>query len=94
MATLTSAQLSKYFARINFRTAGVPPPTLATLQALHRQHVLSIPFSNLSLTSLATSAPGSSAGPGALEVEALVARLVERRRGGYCFEVRLHASAL
>ncbi|WP_067449904.1 arylamine N-acetyltransferase family protein [Actinomadura macra] len=52
-------------------------PTAATLRALHRAHVTSIPFENLEVI---------LGRPVELGVEALQAKLVDRARGGYCFE--------
>jgi N-hydroxyarylamine O-acetyltransferase len=73
--SLSSSQLDQYFQRIGY--GGAHRPTLATLQALHRQHPLAITFENLD------SWLGQ---PPALETDALFDKLVLRRRGGYCFE--------
>lgn len=62
---------------------GLPPefgeasPTLGTLKALHVAHVRSLPFSNVQV--LLGDHPG-------VAPDAVFAQLVERRRGGYCFE--------
>ncbi|NKZ05621.1 arylamine N-acetyltransferase family protein [Actinomadura latina] len=62
------------------------PPTEATLKALHRAHVMSIPFENLELM---------LGRPIELSLDAVQAKLVERPRGGYCFEHnRLFAAVL
>jgi N-hydroxyarylamine O-acetyltransferase len=50
------------------------------LAEIHRAHVQSIPFENLD--------PHRGV-PVALDVDALAAKLVRRRRGGYCFEHNL-----
>jgi N-hydroxyarylamine O-acetyltransferase len=73
--SLTPAQLEQYFQRIGY--SGQHQPTLATLQALHRQHPLAITFENLD------SWLGQ---PPRLEADALFDKLVLRQRGGYCFE--------
>lgn len=53
------------------------PPTLATLRALHLAHVLAVPFENLDV---------QMGLPIRLDIGSLQAKLVDRRRGGYCFE--------
>lgn len=67
--------LSSYFKRIGY--AGKPEPAVHTLNALHLLHACSIPFENLS-TILGEPVP--------LQIEALENKMVEGRRGGYCFE--------
>jgi N-hydroxyarylamine O-acetyltransferase len=67
--------LQAYFERIGY--AGPREPTVATLQAIVRAHVASIPFENLDvLLGLEIS----------LDLSAIEAKLVHARRGGYCFE--------
>ena len=73
--TLSPAQLATYFARIGYTDA--PRADLATLTALHRTHVQAIPFENLDVQ-LGT--------PPGLDPQAAFAKLVERRRGGWCYE--------
>ncbi|WP_374527773.1 arylamine N-acetyltransferase [Novosphingobium sp.] len=72
---LSPAQLDAYFARIGY--AGRTAADLETLTALHRAHVLAIPFENLDVQ-LGT--------PPGLEQESIFAKLVEARRGGWCYE--------
>ncbi|MFD0683516.1 arylamine N-acetyltransferase family protein [Actinomadura fibrosa] len=67
--------LPAYLKRIGFD--GEPEPTTATLRALHRAHVTSIPFENLEII---------LGRPVRLGAEAIQAKLVDRARGGYCFE--------
>ena len=67
--------LDAYFARIGY--AGSREPTLATLRALHALHPAAIPFENLDPL-LGNPVP--------LDLANLQAKLVGRRRGGYCFE--------
>ncbi len=67
--------LDRYFARIGY--TGSRTPDLATLNALAHAHVLAIPFENLDVL-LGRAID--------LETAALEAKLVEARRGGYCFE--------
>jgi N-hydroxyarylamine O-acetyltransferase len=60
-------------------------PTAATLLALHRAHVDSIPFENLDIL---------LGRPIELSIGALTAKLLLRRRGGYCYEHNLLFAAL
>lgn len=65
---------------------GTLEPTAATLRALHRAHVTSIPFENLEIM---------LGRPVELSLDAVQAKLVQRPRGGYCFEHnRLFAAVL
>jgi len=60
---------------------GVEPPVTADsagLRVLHRAHLLSVPFENLSI---------HLSEPISLTEEDLVAKVVERRRGGFCYEL-------
>ncbi|MFO0709078.1 MAG: arylamine N-acetyltransferase [Sandaracinus sp.] len=67
--------LDAYFARIGY--TGSRAPTLETLRAISYAHVCRIPFENVDVL---------LGRPIALELEALEAKLVHARRGGYCFE--------
>ena len=67
--------VTAYLDRINYR--GSLLPTAATLQQLQLAHLLSVPFENLSI---------HSNEPIVLEDEALFSKIVERRRGGFCYE--------
>ncbi|MFD0371417.1 arylamine N-acetyltransferase [Streptomyces sp. NPDC127114] len=67
--------LDAYLARIGY--SGELAPDLATLRAVHRAHVEAIPFENLDV------ALGRRI---ALDLKGLQAKLVARRRGGYCYE--------
>src|SRR5437868_86790 len=67
--------LPAYLKRVGYH--GDLQPTAATLRALHRAHVTSIPFENLEII---------LGRPITLGVEAIQAKLVDRARGGYCFE--------
>ncbi len=75
-AQLSAQQLDRYFARIG--VSGPRPPTLATLRAVHRAHLLAIPYENLDIhLGLRTT----------LDPEAMFTKLVDERRGGWCFEM-------
>ena len=76
--------LPAYLARIGYR--GPVQPTLAVLEGLHAAHTDRIPFENLDIQ-LGRRIR--------LELQALQAKLVQGRRGGYCFEHNsLFAAAL
>jgi N-hydroxyarylamine O-acetyltransferase len=67
--------LGAYLRRIGL--AAAPAADLAGLRALHFAHATSIPFENLDI---------QLGLPIRLDLAALQAKLVQRRRGGYCFE--------
>jgi len=67
--------LSAYLARIGY--LGQPRADLATLTAIHQAHATTIPFENIDVL---------SGIPIRLDVAGLESKLVESRRGGYCFE--------
>ena len=69
-------ELTGYFDRINYR--GAAEPTLEVLQDLMTAHTRTIPFENLDPV---LGVPVDDLGP-----EALIDKLVHRRRGGYCYE--------
>lgn len=68
--------IAAYLARIGYQ--GPAEPTLDTLHALHAAHNRSIPFENLDPV-LGTPVVD-------LGAAALTDKLVQRRRGGYCYE--------
>ena len=72
---MTGFDLDAYFARIGYR--GSRAPTLTVLHAITAAHTQSIPFENLDVL------VGRAIG---VEIDAVVAKLVTARRGGYCFE--------
>ena len=70
--------LNAYFERIGF--AGSIAPTAATLDLIHALHPASIPFENLNpLLGL----------PVSLELGDIARKLLNERRGGYCYEHNL-----
>ncbi len=71
----TEFRLDKYLARIGF--GGTVAPDLATLAAIHAAHVDAIPFEGLD---------PFLRRPVKLDLAALQDKLVDSRRGGYCFE--------
>jgi len=67
--------IKTYLERINYH--GALAPTAETLRALQLAHLLAVPFENLSI----------HAGQAILlEDNALFAKIVTRRRGGFCYE--------
>jgi N-hydroxyarylamine O-acetyltransferase len=68
-------ELAAYLARIGH--AGPVAPTHDALAAIMRAHVESIPFENLDV---------QLGRPTAGDLPAIFAKLVERRRGGWCYE--------
>jgi len=67
--------LDAYFRRIGY--TGPRTPTLATLHALSAAHTLAIPFENLDVL---------LGRPIDLALDRIAAKLIDARRGGYCFE--------
>lgn len=73
---LSPAQLSRYLARIGY--GGDTTASLATLRGLHQAHLLSIPYENLDI---------HLGVPLTLDPERMFAKLVDQRRGGWCYEM-------
>ena len=67
--------LSAYFDRIGY--SGPRTPGFATLDAVMRAHVAAVPFENLDV---------QLGNPVSVELPAVFAKLVGRRRGGWCYE--------
>jgi N-hydroxyarylamine O-acetyltransferase len=72
-----------YLARINY--TGPSLPTLATLSAIHHAHMLTVPFENLDI---------SMGRKIVLDQDALLRKIVEQRRGGFCYEMNGAFAAL
>lgn len=68
-------RLDRYLARIGYE--GLIAPDLATLSALHAAHVDAIPFEGLDPLLRR---------PVSLDLTSVQEKLVDNRRGGYCFE--------
>lgn len=68
-------RLQRYFERIRF--SGNARPDVTTLEALQRAHVTHVPFENLDVQL------GRHL---SIDVPAAYAKIVERRRGGWCYE--------
>ena len=67
--------LEAYLKRINYH--GPLDPTPETLRALQVAHLFAVPFENLSI---------HAGEPIVLNEDALFAKIVERKRGGFCYE--------
>lgn len=68
--------LQSYFSRIGFETPAVAD--FATLKSMMRRQLCSVPFENLDVQAGRVVS---------LVPEEIVSKIVERRRGGYCYEV-------
>ncbi len=68
--------VDRYFARIGY--TGPPTVTHRTLAAIHRQHMLTVPFENLDIPLGRRIS---------LSPEALWNKLIVERRGGFCYEL-------
>jgi N-hydroxyarylamine O-acetyltransferase len=73
---LSGDQLRRYFARIAY--SGPRDATLTTLRGVHRAHLLAIPYENLDIH-LGRRVT--------LDPDATFDKLVDERRGGWCFEM-------
>lgn len=73
--TESRLNIKAYLERINYQ--GSLEPSAETLRQLQLAHLLSVPFENLSI---------HVGQPIVLEDEALFAKIVEGRRGGFCYE--------
>jgi len=68
--------INAYLKRINYH--GSLTPSAETLRDLQVAHLLAVPFENLSI---------HSGEPIVLDDESLFQKIVERRRGGFCYEL-------
>jgi N-hydroxyarylamine O-acetyltransferase len=67
--------VDNYLARINYN--GSRDVNAETLRALQVAHLLSVPFENLSI---------HAGEPIVLDEDALYTKIVDHRRGGFCYE--------
>lgn len=75
--------IQAYLQRIQF--PGTPKPNYQTLVDLQRSHLLTVPFENLSI---------HWGEPIFLQEQALFNKIVQRKRGGFCYELNGLFSAL
>lgn len=73
---LSAPEVAAYLSRIG--AAAPQAPTAAALASLHRAHLLAVPFENLDI---------SLGRPIRLDRDALLRKVVDARRGGYCYEL-------
>lgn len=73
--TSVEMDLEKYLARIGF--TGPAEPSLEVLRSVHTCHLLSVPFEDLTV---------HSGGQVQLDLPLLYDKIVNHRRGGFCFE--------
>ncbi|MFC7131876.1 MULTISPECIES: arylamine N-acetyltransferase family protein [Salinibaculum] len=74
-----------YLARLGVEPAAVDDHSVETLAEIQRAHVTSVPFENLAITGdllAGEDTPGVS-----LSLPALYEKIVERERGGFCYEL-------
>ncbi|HXA43561.1 MAG TPA: arylamine N-acetyltransferase [Candidatus Solibacter sp.] len=76
MTRLTDSRVAEYLARIGQHAPS--QPDLAALRELQRSHLISVPFENLSI---------HLGEPISLSPEELLEKLIDRRRGGFCYEL-------
>ena len=75
----------RYLDRLGLDATDARPPTRETLARLQSAHVRTVPFETLSVTGPPFTAAG---GEGVvLEVPVLYEKVVERERGGFCYEL-------
>jgi N-hydroxyarylamine O-acetyltransferase len=74
-AQMSSQDLASYFKRVGY--SGSALATLSTLEELHLLHPKAIVFENLDVL---------LGRPIRLDIESLIGKLVDNKRGGYCFE--------
>ncbi|GAA2136176.1 arylamine N-acetyltransferase [Kitasatospora kazusensis] len=80
---MEESRLESYLDRIGAERPG--RPDLAALRRLQRAHLLTVPFENLSI---------HLGEPVLLDEASLLAKLVDRRRGGFCYELNGAFAAL
>lgn len=74
-----------YLERIGIEPSTIDSSNFETLRRICRAHVTTIPFENLDITGRPEDEAG---GPGVtLSIPDIYEKIVERERGGYCFEL-------
>jgi N-hydroxyarylamine O-acetyltransferase len=74
-----------YLDRIGVQPDSVETPDLSTLERLQHAHVTTVPFENLAIVG---DPCNDRSGPGVtLSISDLYEKVVDRGRGGYCFEL-------
>lgn len=80
---LNDRQVGRYLERLAYH--GTTVPTRTTLDALHMAHLLQVPFENYDIM---------LGVPIELSIDAFYRKIVDRRRGGFCYELNALFSAL
>ncbi len=75
--------VAAYFDRIGY--SGDPNSSIETLRAVHRTHLFTVPFENLDI-GLHREIP--------CDENAAIRKIVERKRGGFCYEMNGAFAAL
>src|SRR6201987_727235 len=75
--------VTSYLARIAY--SGPTTPTEETLRAIHHAHLLTVPFENLDIALGRTIV---------VDEAAVVRKILEQRRGGFCYELNVAFAAL
>ncbi|PWN54359.1 cysteine proteinase [Violaceomyces palustris] len=98
---LDHAQLSQYLSRIQLPPSsdlgnpGGPTAELATLKAVVKSHLSSIPYENLDLHYQVPGSERTAGPPCSIRLPGTFEKMVQGRRGGYCLELNsLLAQAL
>jgi N-hydroxyarylamine O-acetyltransferase len=80
VAMESSSFITRYCARLHLDPTTIQQGTLDTLQRIHEAHLQWIPFENL-------AQHGAVGGPASLDIDALAHKILDRHRGGFCFEL-------
>jgi N-hydroxyarylamine O-acetyltransferase len=80
---LSAAGAAAYLARLG--VAAPEAPTTGALASLHRTHLMTVPFETLDI---------SLGRPIRLDLDSVHAKVVDARRGGYCYELNTLFAAL
>jgi N-hydroxyarylamine O-acetyltransferase len=75
--------ISAYLKRINY--SGPLAPSAETLRQLHRAHMFRVPFENLDI---------HLGRPIVLDVSKVLSKIIDQRRGGFCYELNGAFAAL
>jgi arylamine N-acetyltransferase len=78
---VTMALSPRYYARLKLDPAALDSkPSLSKLQRIQEAHLAQIPFEN-------AAQHGAVGGPAVLNLTATAAKILDRKRGGFCFEL-------
>jgi N-hydroxyarylamine O-acetyltransferase len=82
---VVSVDPDRYLGRIGLSPTDIDGTDFRALETLQRAHVRNVPFENLAITG-DPSGTGRDAGV-TLGIEGLYRKIVERERGGFCYEL-------